>query len=234
MRRAFLAVVSFGALFVFMQIAVADDGGNIFRVDPRHAGINAMAGWQRDAGEPGQKGDPLQYGLHLLHNAATTPDGPFAGTDNLLRRPIRAQDLTRLGFSSSGRSGEAGVWVAGNPKHAYCSGGSPRFVIESTSGTCHLGCAHADQKIQDPDTNWWDYRFNRPFARAGCPIEPAGQIDYMDITVDEGYQPATAGGTSVTLDNILATIGGKTFVIGAPDDTGDRKRGKSRDHHGDD
>jgi hypothetical protein len=227
-KNALRVFASVGALLLVWAAAFADDN-SVFRVDPRHAGVNAMSGWQRDAGEPGQKGDPLQYGLHLLHNAATTPDGPFAGTDNLLKKAIPAQDLTRLGFSSSGRSGEAGNWVAGNPKHAYCSGGSPRFVIESTSGTCHLGCAHADVKTQDPNTRWWDYRFNKPFARPGCPVEPAGQIDYMDITVDEGYQPANFGGTSVTLDNILATIKGRTFVVGAPDDTGDKKRDKGRD-----
>jgi hypothetical protein len=225
MRKfAGLVIGTFAALLLVWPAAFADDKGGVFKVDPRHAGIGAFAGWARDAGEPGQKGDPDQYGLHLMHLFPTTPDGPFAGTDNLLRKPISAASLTKLGFSISGRSGEGGVFVPGNPKHGYCSGGSPRFVIESSSGTCHLGCAHADSFTQDPNTNWWDVSFVKPFAPAagGCPAEPSGTITYMDITVDEGPD------TSVTLDNITATIGGKTTTVGKPDD------GKGRGHDDDD
>ncbi|MBM2836639.1 MAG: hypothetical protein HW409_828, partial [candidate division NC10 bacterium] len=49
----------------------------------------------------------------------------------------------------------------------------------------------------------------------GCPVAPSGMIEYMDITVDEGPD------TSVTLDNITATIGGKTTVVGKPTGDGD-------------
>lgn len=218
MRKALVAIAGLAVLLLVSAAAFAGGNGNngnsSFGVDPRHAGIGAFAGWARDAGEPGQKGDPKQYGLHLLHLFPTTFDGPFAGTDNLLRNPISAGSLTKLGFSISGRSGEAGVFVPGDPRHGYCTGGSPRFVVESSSGTCHLGCAHADSFTQDPATGWWDIRFVAPFAPAGgaCPVEPSGTIDYMDITVDEGPD------TSVTLDNILATIGGKTTVVGKPDE----------------
>ena len=82
-----------------------DRNGAAITVDPAHAGDGAYSGWGRDSGEPG-RGDPKQYGLDLRHLRVTTPDGPYAGTRNLLRRPIAAADLDRLAFDISGRSGE--------------------------------------------------------------------------------------------------------------------------------
>lgn len=213
MRKALVSIAGLAALLLVSPAAFADGKSN-FRVDPRHAGIGAFAGWARDAGEPGQKGDPKQHGLHLLHLFPTTFDGPFAGTDNLLEKPLPAASLTKLGFAISGRSGEGNVYVSGNPKHGYCTGGSPRFVVESTSGTCFLGCNDGD-KVQDAATNWWDISFVPPFTQystPNCAVAPSGTITYMDITVDEGPD------TSVTLDNITATIGGKTTVVGKPDE----------------
>jgi len=218
MRKAFVSIAGLAALLLVSPAAFADEN-SIFRVDPRHAGIGAFSGWARDAGEAGQKGDPKQHGLHLLHLFLTTPDGPFAGTDNLLKKPISAGSLTKLGFAISGRSGELGIYVTGNPKHGYCTGGSPRFVVESTgSPVCHLGCNHGattggSPAVQDLATRWWDISFVPPFSDyPGCPVAPSGMIEYIDITVDEGPD------TSVTLDNITATIGGKTTVVGKPDE----------------
>jgi hypothetical protein len=182
--------------------------GAAIQVDPAHAGNGAYSGWGRDSGEPARN-DATQYGLDLRHLLTTTPDGPYAGTRNLLSRPIPAEALERLAFDFSGRSGEAGVFVAGNPKHAYCSGGAPRFVVESDSGTCHLGCGHGD-KTQDPQTNWWTASFRPPFNRyPGCAIAPGGMVNYIDITFDEG--PA-----QVVLDNISATIAGRKTTVEGP------------------
>jgi hypothetical protein len=178
-------------------------------VDPAHAGDGAYAGWGRDAGQPGR--DSGQFGLDLRHLRVTTPDGPYAGTRNLLRRPISATTLDRLSFDISGRSGENGMFVPGDARHGYCTGGAPRFVVESDSGTCHLGCGHGN-KAQDPDTNWWTVSFEPPFSRyPGCPVEPAGTIQHMDITHDEGP-------SEVVLDNISATIGGRTTTVTGPQD----------------
>src|SRR5687768_7878234 len=101
------------ALLLAPMIAIADndrdhdnDGrGAGIVVDPAHAGDGAYSGWGRDSGEPG-RGDSKQYGLDLRHLRVTTPDGPYAGTRNLLRRPISATALDRLSFDISGRSGE--------------------------------------------------------------------------------------------------------------------------------
>lgn len=203
-----VSIASLAALLLLSGIA-SGDGGKVIRVDPAHAGNGAYSGWGRDAGEPGQKGDHAQYGLDLRHLLETTPDGPYAGTRNLLKQPIGAADLERLSFDISGRSGEAGVYVSGNPKHGYCTGGAPRFVVEHTGGTCHLGCNHGD-KVQDPDTNWWTISFSPPFAAyPGCGAEPIGTVEYIDITHDEGP-------SQVVLDNISATIQGRTSTIGRP------------------
>jgi len=215
-------IASLAALLLVLGVVASGDGGKGIQVNPAHAGNGAYSGWGRDAGEPGQRGDEHQYGLDLRHLLSTTPDGPYAGTRNLLRQPISAGDLDRLSFDISGRSGEAGVFVAGNAKHGYCTGGAPRFVVESTSGTCHLGCAHGD-KVQDPNTNWWTISFEPPYARPGCPVEPAGIIDYIDITHDEGP-------SQVVLDNISATIAGNTTTVGRPDGEGkDKEKDKDKD-----
>ena len=199
----FIAVV---ALLLLPLGAFADEN-NIFRVDPRHAGFGAIATWERDAGEPGQKGDPMQHGLYL-QVGVTVFDGPFAGTDNLLKKPIPAASLTKLGFAISGRSGEGGVFTPGDPRHGYCQGGAARFLVEHTGGTCFFECAHGD-KAQDPATNWWDISFVPPFTQyPSCPGGLSGMITYMDITFDEEG--------NVVLDNITATIGGKTAVVGKP------------------
>ena len=215
MRKALVSIAGLAALLLVSPAAFAD-GKSIFRVDPRHAGIGAFAGWARDAGEPSQKGDPKQHGLHLLHLFPTTFDGPFAGTDNLLKKPIAAADLKKLAFDISGRSGEGGVFTPGDPRHGYCQGGAPRFVVEHGGGTCFFECAHGD-KAQDPDTNWWTISFSpQTTGYPSCPLGTlSGMITYMDITVDEGPD------TSVTLDNITATIGGKTTVVGKPTGDGD-------------
>jgi hypothetical protein len=202
------------AVLVAPAIAIAD--GHRIRVNPAHAGNGAYSGWGRDSGEPGRR-DQTQWGLDLRHLLATTPDGPYAGTRNLLRDSIPAATLERLAFDFSGRSGEGGVFVAGDPRHGYCTGGAPRFVVESDSGTCHLGCGHG-AKAQDPDTNWWTTSFEPPFSQyPGCPTDPGGLISYIDITFDEG--PA-----QVVIDNISATIAGRTSTVRGPggDDDDDR------------
>jgi len=210
MRKALVSIVSLAALLL-VSLAASADNNSIFRVDPRHAGFGAVATWERDAGEPGQKGDPKQYGLYL-QVGVTVFDGPFAGTDNLLKESIPAGSLTKLGFAISGRSGEGGVFVPGDPKHGYCQGGAPRFLVEFTggAGSCFFECAHGT-KVQDPATNWWDISFVPPFTQyPSCPGGLVGTITYMDITFDEQG--------SVVLDNITATIGGKTTVVGKPDE----------------
>jgi hypothetical protein len=215
-KNSLVSIASLAALLLAAGIASGDSDGRRIQVDPAHAGNGAYSGWGRDAGEPGQRGDPTQYGLDLRHLLATTPDGPYAGTRNLLRTPIAAADLDRLAFDISGRSGEGGVFVPGNPKHGYCTGGAPRFVVESSSGTCHLGCGHG-QKVQDPSTNWWTISFEPPFAAyPGCGAEPAGIIDYIDITHDEGP-------SQVVLDNISATIAGHKSTVGKPEDNEDNE-----------
>jgi hypothetical protein len=163
-------------------------------------------------GEPGQKGDPRQYGLYI-QVGVLAPDGPYAGTRNLLKRPIAAADLKKLGFSISGRSGELNAFTAGDPRHGYCQGGAPRFIVEHDGGTCFFECAHGD-KDQDTDSNWWDISFIPPFTQyPSCAGGLTGNVTYIDITFDE------VG--SVVLDNITATIGSKTTVIGKPDEDDD-------------
>lgn len=206
MRKALVSIASLAALLLVSLAASADDDKKI-RVNPAHAGFGALSTWERDAGEPGQKGDPKQHGLYL-QVGVLAPDGPFAGTRNLLKEPIAAADLTKLGFAISGRSGEGGVFTSGDPKHGYCQGGAARFVVEHDGGTCFFECAHGD-KAQDPATNWWDISFVPPFTYPSCPAGLSGDISYIDITFDEEG--------SVVLDNITATIGGKTTVVGKPD-----------------
>lgn len=220
-------IASLAALLLVLGVVASGHGRRGIQVDPAHAGSGAYSGWGRDAGEP-QRWDRDQYGLDLRHLLSTTPDGPYAGTRNLLREPISADELDRLSFDISGRSGEKGVFVVGNPKHGYCTGGAPRFVVESSSGTCHLGCAHGDKK-QNPNTNWWTISFEPPYTRPGCQVAPAGIIEYIDITHDEGP-------SQVVLDDISATIDGRTTTVGGPDDDerDNDGRGKDKDKEKDD
>jgi hypothetical protein len=209
MGIAFLLLVA--QMFLPVPVLAHDDHhGPKIKVDPAHAGFGAFATWARDAGEPGQKDDPKQYGLYM-QVGVLAPDGPYAGTRNLLTKPIPLAALLKLGFSISGRSGEAGVFTPGNPKHGYCQSGAPRFVVEDDLGnSCLLECQFGT-KVQDPDTNWWNISFVPPFtppAYPSCPGLTGTKVTYIDITFDE------VG--SVVLDNI--TIGDKTTVIGKPND----------------
>jgi hypothetical protein len=186
---AFLALA--GWMFLPVPVLAADNWN--IRVDPAHAGFGALSTWERDAGEPGHIGDPQQYGLYL-QVGVLAPDGPYAGTRNLLRKPIAAAKLKQLGFDISGRSGEAGVFAPSDPRHGYCQGGAPRFVVEHDGGTCFFECAHGD-KVQDPDTNWWEISFVPPFTQyPSCAGGLTGMVTYIDITFDEQG--------SVVLDNI--------------------------------
>jgi hypothetical protein len=213
MAIAFIALIA--QIFLPIPVSARDDDHYYRRkinVDPAHAGFGALATWARDAGEPGQKGDPKQYGLHI-QVGVLAPDGPYAGTGNLLTKPIPLADLKKLGFSISGRSGEAGVFTPGDPRHGYCQSGAPRFVVEDDLGnSCLLECQFGT-KVQDLDTNWWEISFVPPFsppAYPSCPGLTGTTVTYIDITFDEMG--------SVVLDNITATIGSKTTIIGKPDD----------------
>jgi hypothetical protein len=201
------------------SVAVAGSNKARVRLNPAHAGNGTLATWARDAGEPGQKGDPNQFGLFLEHLLITTPDGPYAGTRNLLSRSLAAADLTKLAFDISGRSGEAGVFTPGDPRHGYCVGGAPRFVVEDDQGhSCLLECAQG-AKVQDPDTNWWEISFVPPFSQyVSCTTGLSGMVTYIDITFDEG--PA-----SVVLDNIRVN----GTVIGKPEGNGGDDNG-GNDH----
>lgn len=205
MRKALVPMASLAALLLMSLAASADD--NKIRVNPAHAGNGALATWARDAGEPGHAGDPKQYGLYLQHSEPTAFDTAYAGTRNLLKKPIAAGDLTKLGFDISGRSGEAGVFTPGDARHGYCQGGAARFVVEHTGGTCFFECAHGD-KVQDPDTNWWEISFVPPFTQyPSCAGGLSGSVTYIDITFDEQG--------NVVLDNIRVN----NRVVGKP--TGD-------------
>jgi hypothetical protein len=206
MAIAFLALT--GWMFLPGAVLAWDDHHDKrnIRVDPAHAGFGALSTWARDAGKPGQKDDPDQYGLYI-QVGVLAPDGPYAGTRNLLKKPIALANLKKLSFDISGRSGEGGIWVQGNPKHGYCQGGSPRFIVEDDLGnSCLLEC-HFGTPVQDPITNWWTISFVPPFAPPtypSCPNLIGPKVTYIDITFDE------VG--SVVLDNIRVN----NRVVGQP------------------
>src|SRR5438093_9904462 len=110
-----------------------------FEVDPFHFGLGCLATWERDAGEPGQKGDTKQFGLYLQKHTASA-DFAAAGVRTMLILPMSAASLNTLAFDISGIPGVTNFGEA----NGYCGAGSPRFNVVSggTEVTCFLGCVH--------------------------------------------------------------------------------------------
>jgi hypothetical protein len=177
-----------------------------FNADPFHFGLGCLGTWERDAGEPGQTGDPKQFGLYLQKLTATA-NFAAAGVRNMLKKPMPAAELNTLAFDISGFAGEPTFGVA----NGYCGAGAPRFNVVSDAGLCFLGCIHGT-KTQDTQTGWWEIRFDAPFsAFPGC-SGVSGDVTSISIVFDEGTDQ---GPGNVVIDNIR--INNK--VVGKP--TGD-------------
>lgn len=200
-----LVLMALVALVPFPLPAFAQD----FNADPFHFGLGSLATWARDAGEPGQTGDPKQFGLYLQKLTATT-NFAAAGVRNMLKKSVPAAELNTLAFDISGFAGEPTFGVA----NGYCGAGAPRFNVVSTgvADICFLGCIHGT-KTQDTQTGWWEIRFDAPFtAFAGCGGGVSGDVTSISIVFDEGTDQ---GPGNVVIDNIR--INNK--VVGKP--TGD-------------
>src|SRR2546428_9229651 len=91
------------ALVTLTTLPLAGFAG-AFEVDPFHFGRGCLATWERDAGEPGQKGDLKQFGLYLQKHTASA-DFAAAGVRNMLILPIPAASLNTLAFDISGFPG---------------------------------------------------------------------------------------------------------------------------------
>ena len=173
-----------------------------FEVDPFHFGRGCLATWERDAGEPGQKGDLKQFGLYLQKHTASA-DFAAAGVRNMLILPIPAASLNTLAFDISGFPGADFGGANG-----YCGAGSPRFNVVSGAGTCFLGCVHG-KKTQDTQTGWWEIRFDAPFSNfPGC-SDVTGDVASISIVFDEGTD---VGPGNVVIDNIRIN----NEVVGVP------------------
>lgn len=173
---------------------------------PFNFGLGALGTWERDAGEPGQPGDPRQFGLYLQKHTATSN---FAASGARITdlTPVAAEVLEVLAFDIPGFAGEPTFGVA----NGYCGAGAPRFNVASTgtSGTCFLGCTHG-VKTQNAVTGWWEIRFDAPFnVFPGCETGISGTVTSLSILFDEGDD---IGPGNVILDNIRIN----NTVIGRP------------------
>ena len=175
-----------------------------FEVDPFHFGRGCLATWERDAGEPGQKGDTKQFGLYLQKHTASA-DFAAAGVRNMLIQPMPTTSLNTLAFDISGFPDEHTFGGA----NGYCGAGSPRFnVVSGAVGTCFLGCVHGT-KTQDTQTGWWEIRFDAPFSNfPGCSAF-TGDVTSISIVFDEGTD---VGPGNVVIDNIRIN----NEVVGVP------------------
>ena len=175
-----------------------------FEVDPFHFGRGCLATWERDAGEPGQKGDTKQFGLYLQKHTASA-DFAAAGVRNMLIQPMPTTSLNTLAFDISGFPDEHTFGGA----NGYCGAGSPRFnVVSGAVGTCFLGCVHGT-KTQDTQTGWWEIRFDAPFSNfPGCSAV-TGDVTSISIVFDEGTD---VGPGNVVIDNIRIN----NEVVGVP------------------
>ena len=191
------------ALVTLTTLPLAGFAG-AFEVDPFHFGRGCLATWERDAGEPGQKGDTKQFGLYLQKHTASA-DFAAAGVRNMLIQPMPAASLNTLAFDISGFP-DADFGVA----NGYCGAGSPRFNVVSGAGvTCFLGCVHGT-KTQDTQTGWWEIRFDTPFnAFPGCESGVTGNVTSISIVFDEGTD---VGPGNVVIDNIRIN----NEVVGVP------------------
>jgi len=190
------------ALVTLTTLPLAGFAG-AFEVDPFHFGRGCLATWERDAGEPGQKGDLKQFGLYLQKHTASA-DFAAAGVRNMLILPIPAASLNTLAFDISGFPGADFGGANG-----YCGAGSPRFNVVSGAGTCFLGCVHGT-KTQDTQTGWWEIRFDTPFnAFPGCESGVTGNVTSISIVFDEGTD---VGPGNVVIDNIRIN----NEVVGVP------------------
>ncbi len=227
-RASYFMSVAAAALLLVPLAASADDDNKGFKVSPFHFGQGALATWEQDAGEPGQKGDPKQHGLYLQKHTAT-PNFSAAGAALTKLKPMPAADLSMLAFDIPGFAGEPTFNVA----NGYCGAGAPRFNVSSTdfpspAPPCFLGCAHGD-KTQDPVTGWWEIKFVAPFTQypgctgAGGESAIGGTVTSISILFDEGNDvalPAPNVGLSpgdVVLDNIRVN----SRVVGKPTGDGD-------------
>ena len=187
------------ALVTLTTLPLAGFAG-AFEVDPFHFGSGCLATWERDAGEPGQKGDTKQFGLYLQKHTASA-DFAAAGVRNMLILPMPAASLNTLAFDISGFPDEHTFGVA----NGYCGAGAPRFnVVSGAVGTCFLGCVHGT-KTQDTQTGWWEIRFDAPFsAFPGCESGVTGNVTSISIVFDVG--------PFVVIDNIRIN----NEVVGEP------------------
>jgi len=192
------------ALVTLTTLPLAGFAG-AFEVDPFHFGRGCLATWERDAGEPGQKGDTKQFGLYLQKHTASA-DFAAAGVRNMLIQPMPTTSLNTLAFDISGFPDEHTFGGA----NGYCGAGSPRFnVVSGAVGTCFLGCVHGT-KTQDTQTGWWEIRFDAPFsAFPGCESGVNGNVTSISIVFDEGTD---VGPGNVVIDNIRIN----NEVVGVP------------------
>ena len=172
---------------------------------PFQFGLNTLGTWALGAGKPAT-GDTNQYGLYLQKGGAQS-DYAAAGA-RLIPLPagLTAANLTELSFQIPGTTD---ITTFNGPEHAngYCSGGSPRFNVSSTVGTCFLGCGNG-AATQDPATGWWTVSFTAPFNDdPGCG-GISGTLNSISMIFDE------VG--NVVVDNITIKRAGQTTVIGAP------------------
>lgn len=183
---------------------VGADDDKRFGVDPNHRGLGALATWLRDAGAPGQKGDPKQFGLYLQKHTLTT-NIASAQAEITKIVPMDAADLDVLAFDISGRVGTTALTTGTTPPGAngYCDVGAPRFVVTSSvTGTHFLGCGHGD-KTQDPVTGWWEIKFVSPFTQYpgfGAAFTTTETITRIRIVFDHGNDSGRPG--DVVIDNI--------------------------------
>jgi len=177
------------------------------KAHPFQFGLNTLATWGVGAGKP-TGGDSLQYGLYLQKATVLTDFAAAGATLTPLPSGLTSGNLSELSFQIPGTTD---ITTFNSPDHAngYCSGGSPRFnVRSSTSPTCFLGCANG-AATQDPATGWWTVSFTAPFNNdPGCEGGISGTLQSISVIFDE---PG-----NVVVDNITIKRAGQTTVMGAP------------------
>ena len=142
------------------------------RAHPFQFGLNTFATWGVGTGKAAG-GDSLQYGLYLQKATVVTDYAAAGATLTPLPAGLTSSNLSELSFQIPGTT-DITTFNSADHANGYCTGGSPRFnVRSSTSPTCFLGCGNG-AATQDPATGWWTARSPRRSitmlaAKAGLP-----------------------------------------------------------------
>lgn len=187
MTLASRAIVTLVLGAAALSARVAGDGG--LRAipsssNPANVDVRISASWIRGAGAPDAGGVP---GNGLVLSISDTVAYPPGAAAVATVTPAEGRHLRHLAFD--------------HETETHCSGGSPRWVVETTDGSVYaFGCASGVRQIDLPGAGWERITFGCEDVQVltgvlgTCPLGSAQTISSLRVVHDE------AGST--TLDNL--------------------------------